>query len=125
VVRDGAIHYLGRLDEQVKVRGHRIEIQEVHDLALTVAGVHQVAVSVVQAGLGGLELFVVPVDDATVAAAELVSAVLEHLRANLPAAAVPGKVWVVSQLVANAHGKFDPTATRKLAGGARDAEDPS
>jgi amino acid adenylation domain-containing protein len=129
VVRDGVLRYLGRLDEQVKVRGYRIEIQEVHDLAVAVDGVHQAAVAVSQAGLGGLELFVVPDDGGEVGAgvaaqdgadnAKLVSAVLEHLRAFLPAAAVPGKVWVVPQLVANAHGKWDAEATRALVKGER------
>ncbi len=110
VVRDGVVHYLGRLDEQVKVRGHRIEIQEVHDLVVSVAGVRDAAVVVSQVGLGGLELFVTTDDGA----GDPVSRVLEHLRANLPAAAVPGRVWVVPHLVANAHGKFDADATRAL-----------
>ena len=61
-----------------------------------------------QIGLGGLELFVVAEGDD----GQLVGRVLEHLRANLPAAAVPSKVWVVSHLVANAHGKWDAEATR-------------
>lgn len=110
VVRDGLINYLGRLDEQVKVRGHRIEIQEVHDLVVSVPGVHQAAVAVSQVGLGGLELFVVAESEDD----DPVSRVLEVLRANLPAAAVPGKVWVVPHLVANAHGKWDADATRAL-----------
>lgn len=105
-VRDGALHYRGRLDEQVKVRGYRIEIQEVHDLAVAVDGVAQAAVSVSQVGLGGLELFVVAEGDE-----DPVARVLEHLRANLPAAAVPSKVFVVPHLVANAHGKWDAEAT--------------
>lgn len=116
VLRDGVLHYLGRLDEQVKVRGYRIEIQEVHDLAVAVSGVQQAAVAVSRAGLGGLELFVVPdAPDAGNAGDDgLVTRILEHLRANLPAAAVPAKVLVVPQLVANAHGKWDADATRAL-----------
>lgn len=110
VVRHGALHYLGRQDEQVKVRGYRIEITEVHNLALAVPGVVEAAVAVSQSGLGGLELFVVPEGDRP----PTVAAVLEHLRANLPGAAVPSKVWVVPELVANAHGKWDPDATRSL-----------
>jgi acyl-coenzyme A synthetase/AMP-(fatty) acid ligase len=111
VVKDGQIHYLGRLDEQVKVRGHRIEIQEVHDLAVSVDGVGQAAVAVSQTGLGGLELFVVPDGPAK----DLVARVLERLRAELPAAAVPERVRIVPNLVVNAHGKWDPAATRSLA----------
>ncbi len=113
VVRDGQLYYLGRLDEQVKVRGHRIEIQEVHDLAAAVPGVAQVAVALSQTGLGGLELFVVPGGDH--AADGLVARVLERLRAELPAAAVPERVRIVPNLVVNAHGKWDPAATRALA----------
>ncbi len=121
-IADGVLHYRGRLDEQVKVRGHRIEIQEVHDLAVAVAGVHQAAVAVKKEGLGDLELFVVPDHPAegtgaaktTPDRAKLVAAVLEHLRAFLPAAAVPRTVWVVPQLVTNAHGKWDAEATRAL-----------
>ena len=111
MIRDGVLHYLGRLDEQVKVRGHRIEIQEVHDLAVSVPGVLQAAVAVSQVGLGGLELFVVVESGGP---DNTVGRVLEHLRAHLPAAAVPGKVWVVPHLVANAHGKWDAEATRAL-----------
>ncbi|HEX3946427.1 MAG TPA: amino acid adenylation domain-containing protein [Acidimicrobiales bacterium] len=114
VLRDGLVDCLGRLDEQVKVRGHRIEIQEVNDLAVAVDGVAQAAVAVRKVGLGGLELFVV-VDQAGTGEdgdGVLVSRVLEHLRAQLPAAAVPERVWIVPELVVNAHGKWDPEATR-------------
>ncbi|MGH9088364.1 MAG: amino acid adenylation domain-containing protein [Acidimicrobiales bacterium] len=113
VVCDGQLHYLGRLDEQVKVRGHRIETQEVHDLAVAVPGVAHAAVTVSQTGLGGLELFVVPDGDAR--AEGLVARVLERLRGELPGAAVPERVRIVPNLVVNAHGKWDPAATRALA----------
>ena len=109
---DGQLHYLGRLDEQVKVRGFRIEIHEVRDLAESVHGVVQAAATLSQKGLGGLELFVVPDVEAP---ADLVARVLERLREELPAAAVPERVFVVRNLVVNAHGKWDPEATRQLA----------
>ncbi len=109
---DGQLHYLGRLDEQVKVRGFRIEIHEVRDLAESVDGVASAAAAVSQKGLGGLELFVVPEGEV---GTDLVARVLERLRAELPAAAVPERVFVVPNLVVNAHGKWDPDATRQLA----------
>ena len=121
---DGQLHYLGRLDEQVKVRGFRIEIHEVRDLAESVQGVAQAAATLSQRGLGGLELFVVPDGLAPAPApapvpvpdpAGLVAKVLERLREELPAAAVPERVFVVPNLVVNAHGKWDPDATRQLA----------
>lgn len=111
IVEDGQLRYLGRLDEQVKVRGHRIEIHEVRSLAESVDGVAEAAAVVNTSGLGGLELFVVPEDGA----ANLVARVLERLRAELPSAAVPERVRIVPNLVVNAHGKWDPEATRALA----------
>jgi D-alanine--poly(phosphoribitol) ligase subunit 1 len=110
-VRDGQLNYLGRLDEQVKVRGHRIEIAEVRDLAISVAGVSDAAAALTQKGLGGLELFIV----AESGGVDLVTKVLERLREELPAAAVPERVFVVPNLVVNAHGKWDAEATRALA----------
>ena len=121
VIREGQLHYRGRLDEQVKVRGVRIEIQEVTDLARSVAGVADCAARVSQSALGGIELFVVHHAPGGTGAGDtddkkaLVARVLERLRAELPAAAVPERVLVVPNLVANAHGKWDPEATRALA----------
>ncbi len=109
---DGQLHYRGRLDEQVKVRGFRIEIHEVRDLAESVDGVAHAAAAVSARGLGGLELFVVPEGETD---PDLVARVLERLRAELPAAAVPERVFVVPNLVVNAHGKWDADATRQLA----------
>ena len=121
-VRDGTLHYLGRLDEQVKVGGYRIEIQEVRSLVLSVPGVAHAAVTVAPTGAGGmarLELFVVAAEGA---GADLVTRVLERLRAELPSAAVPERVHLVPNLVVNAHGKWDVQATRALAENvARDA----
>lgn len=119
VVEDRVVHYRGRLDEQVKVRGYRIEIREVQALAAGVDGVEEAAVAVSQAGLGGLELFVVAGDGG----GDLRQRILEHLRANLPAAAIPAKVWVVPGLVANAHGKWDPDATRATVTGGTGEEE--
>lgn len=109
VVDDGELRYLGRLDDQVKVRGFRIEIQEVRRVARSVEGVAEAEVVLSREGLGGLELFVVPEGDAE---GSLVARVLERLRAELPSAAVPERVHLTRTLVANAHGKFDPEKTR-------------
>jgi amino acid adenylation domain-containing protein len=43
---DGEIVVLGRIDEQVKLRGLRIELGEVENTVLTIAGVHNAAVRI-------------------------------------------------------------------------------
>ncbi|CAH9049677.1 Linear gramicidin synthase subunit D [Pseudoalteromonas sp. CIP111854] len=40
----GRLHYLGRTDEQVKVRGHRVELSDIEHNILNLAGVAHVAV---------------------------------------------------------------------------------
>ncbi len=39
---DGAIEYIGRVDEQVKIRGHRVELYEVSNVLLKIAGISEV-----------------------------------------------------------------------------------
>ncbi len=49
---DGAIEFLGRIDNQVKIRGHRIELGEVEAALMRQAGVKE-AVVVAREGVGG------------------------------------------------------------------------
>ena len=49
---DGAIEFLGRIDNQVKIRGHRIELGEIEAALMRQAGVKE-AVVVAKEGIGG------------------------------------------------------------------------
>ena len=53
--RGGEIEYLGRVDQQVKVRGYRIELQEVERALLEVEGVEEAA-AVVSERAGGKQI---------------------------------------------------------------------
>ncbi|MGF9825596.1 tyrocidine non-ribosomal peptide synthetase TycC, partial [Brevibacillus agri] len=107
---DGTIEYIGRADEQVKVRGHRIEIGEIESAVLAYQGIDQAVV-------------VARDDDAAygpylcayvVAAAEVsVSGLRSHLAKELPAYMVPSYFVQLEQLPHSANGKVDRKALPK------------
>ncbi|OWA19269.1 hypothetical protein B9W68_01910 [Streptomyces sp. CS227] len=103
---DGTIHLIGRLDHQVKIRGHRIELGEV-DAALGRHPVVEEAVTVVRLGQQGhgvgLTAYVVPSEGAALTAGLL----RDHLRATLPDHMVPDTYVALDALPLSANGKID------------------
>ena len=102
----GDLEFLGRLDDQVKVRGYRVELGEVQSAFLQCPGVRAAAV-VAPAGPGGrtLAAFYVPTAE-PVPKAEIVSA----LRAVLPSYMVPGRIVALGELPLTDTGKVDRAA---------------
>ncbi|MBP0455848.1 amino acid adenylation domain-containing protein, partial [Kitasatospora sp. RG8] len=110
---EGWLEYLGRVDEQVKVRGFRVELGEVQAV---VAGHVGVARSVVVAredvpGDRRLVAYVVPVEGVVGSGAgELAGSVREFVAGRLPSYMVPSAVVVLGVLPLNANGKVDRAA---------------
>lgn len=110
---DGQLVYLGRLDDEFKFSGHRIDPAEVETALLNCAGVREAAVLGVEtaAGLKRLVAFVVvdttsPTPDDAALGAEL--------GGLLPAAAVPTRFVRVAALPRNANNKIDRHGLRAL-----------
>jgi amino acid adenylation domain-containing protein len=101
----GEIEFLGRADSQVKLRGFRIELEEIEAALLECPGVSGGAAVAVRndgAGVQQLAGYVVGSIDET--------AVKAHLRARLPAYMIPGTIDEVSALPVLPSGKLDRSA---------------
>jgi len=99
---DGLLDFAGRVDDQVKVRGFRVELREVEQVAEEQAGVTTAAAFVLESG-DALGLAVVPVTGVSVDTNEL----RVRCKDRLPTYMVPGVIEVVSALPATANGKVD------------------
>ncbi|MGW0853449.1 amino acid adenylation domain-containing protein, partial [Streptomyces sp. NPDC002624] len=100
---DGELEYAGRADQQVKVRGFRIEPGEVEAALATHPGVTQAAVVARDDRLVG---YVVPRPGAALRPAELAA----HLRERLPDYLVPSAFVVLDVLPLTPNGKLDRAA---------------
>ncbi|GAA3546971.1 hypothetical protein GCM10022419_028980 [Nonomuraea rosea] len=101
---DGQLQFLGRADDQVKVRGHRIEPAEVETV---LAGHESVAQAAVALRDGRLVAYLVP----GAAGRDLaVAGVLAHAVAALPAHLVPSDFVVLDALPVTSQGKLDRAA---------------
>jgi amino acid adenylation domain-containing protein len=115
---DGALVYLGRLDDQVKISGYRVEPGEVEAAVARCTGVRQCAVVVGEAhGLATLVGFVVPEAGADLDLARL----RVELEQNLPAHLVPSVLHPVLELPLAPSGKVD---RRKLSAPVEDPPPP-
>ncbi len=107
---DGCLVYAGRLDEQVKVRGHRVELGEVEQALHRHPEVRECAVA---ASGGRLVAYVVPR-----AGAPAVADVLAEAARWLPDFMVPGDVRFLDGLPLTGNGKLDRRALAELASSA-------
>ncbi|GAB3007452.1 amino acid adenylation domain-containing protein [Saccharothrix stipae] len=108
---DGEFEFLGRIDEQVKVQGYRVEPAQVELALLDLPAVRAaVAAAVEPARLGRVLVAHVVVADGTgqVSEADLKAA----LRDRLPAYMVPSRIRVVASLPRTRNGKVDRRAVQ-------------
>ena len=111
---DGEYVYLGRIDHQVKVLGHRVELAEIEAAIAQDPGVTQAVALGWPVRDGSAEGIV-----AFVTGRELESTRIIHaVRATLPDYMTPKQVFVVDALPLNANGKIDrPLLTKQLEAG--------
>ncbi|MFG1891266.1 amino acid adenylation domain-containing protein [Micromonospora sp. NPDC049051] len=105
---DGSLEYLGRLDDQIKLHGVRIEPGEVEAALRRQPGVDAAAVTLYRPPAGDAELvaYVVPAAGARIDADGLRDALAD----GLPTALVPSTVIRLDTLPLTANGKLDRAA---------------
>ncbi|OON32455.1 MULTISPECIES: non-ribosomal peptide synthetase [unclassified Micromonospora] len=119
---DGVLHFRGRLDRQVKVRGHRVEPAEVERrIERLLPGVRHCRVVARQAAQGTereLVAFCVPAR-----AGDPLAGALDVLRRTLAPQHRPAAVLPVDRFPVTAHGKLDERALLAVALDAADRHD--
>ena len=116
---DGLISYHGRIDAQVKLRGHRIELGAIESVLAAQPGVRAAACALQQTGRGALLVaFIVPAGSAEEVRIDALEGVL---RETFPAYMVPSRFGVLAALPMNVGGKLDRSALPLLGVEAREA----
>jgi len=110
--QNGDLHFLGRIDSQVKVRGYRIELAAIEAQLCELPGIREAGCRV-QGDVGRelLAAHVVAAPDADVVAASMA----ERLRAVMPDYMVPARFAVVDRLPTLVSGKLDRRALPEIA----------
>jgi D-alanine--poly(phosphoribitol) ligase subunit 1 len=102
----GLFHHLGRVDNQVKIHGHRVELEDIEAQVRIVAGVDQVAAVAWPVEDGVARAIVCFVAGSATPAARI----REALRGRLPPHMVPAEIRAVPALPVNASNKLDRRA---------------
>jgi amino acid adenylation domain-containing protein len=109
---NGVIHYLGRLDNQVQVRGHRVELQEVEyaiSRLLDTGSAICIPWPIVDGVASNIHAFVTDKP-----ASVSVEDILHHCSATLPDYMVPETIHLIDEYPLNPNGKIDRRALASL-----------
>ncbi len=107
----GCLTYLGRIDHQIKVRGYRVELQEIEAVIRGVCGTDQVVSlpwPVHDGSADGVVAFI-----AGTTALDL-NRILNSCSELLPDYMVPKNIYTIAELPLNANGKVDRPSLSKL-----------
>ena len=105
---DGTLEYMGRADQQVKIRGQRVEVGEIEAALKEIAGVKQAVVAAHELGAGGRQLvaYLVPADEALPSPSDLRCKLAERV----PEYMVPSIFVSLQELPLTPNGKVNRRA---------------
>ncbi|MBK5304814.1 MULTISPECIES: non-ribosomal peptide synthetase [Gammaproteobacteria] len=111
---DGVIEYLGRLDQQVKLRGFRVEPEEIEARLLAQTGVTQAVVLVRETAVGGQLIGYYTSTDSAEAIEAQTTRLKTALAAELPEYMVPAQLMRLDEMPLSPSGKLDRRALPEL-----------
>jgi amino acid adenylation domain-containing protein len=103
---NGPLHFLGRLDNQVKIYGYRVELGEIEAVLREEASTDAVVAigwPLTSSGVGGIVAFIGDME-------KDVPAIISRVRSRLPNYMVPSKIYLLPELPLNANRKVDRKA---------------
>ncbi|MGW1893791.1 non-ribosomal peptide synthetase [Streptomyces sp. NPDC002004] len=113
---DGQLYFLGRRDNQIKLRGHRIELEEIEAAASAVLGGRSCAVVLDREAAGGPRLVGFLEGDPDAAGGDFDEHALHaELSRRLPGPLVPGRWARLASMPTLAGGKPDRAALARMA----------
>lgn len=112
---DGNVEFLGRIDRQIKIRGHRVEPEEVEQLLRQHPAVRQAAVLVPEATAGAPHLLAFFVGARNLGRWEV--ELRAYLEQHLPAHMIPSRFIEIQSVPLNANGKLDRGALLSMMDG--------
>ena len=103
---DGRLEFLGRADQQIKLRGYRVELGDIEAAVRRLAGIRDAAVVLREDEPGERRLvaYVVPLD---AGATPSIDVLQQQLRAQLPDYMVPATIVALDALPLTPNGKID------------------
>jgi amino acid adenylation domain-containing protein len=108
----GCMHYIGRIDNQVKIMGYRVELQEIDCIIKKIVGCDMV-VSVCRSGEGSAGNSIVSFICCEKPITE--REILSLCKSNLPDYMVPRKIYFVDEIPLNNNGKIDGVRLKQMA----------
>lgn len=117
---DGLLRFLGRKDRQVKLRGHRVELDEIEAATNTHQAVEECGAYPLPDAEGSnlVEVAVTVKSSHSISESEL----LKYLKSRLPPYAVPTKILLLEAFPRTGTGKIDRRALAEIAQGKMQAE---
>jgi amino acid adenylation domain-containing protein len=102
-LQDGRLEFLGRIDQQVKIHGYRIELEEIEEQIRQFPGVSDAAVAAIGRGQNDQRIVAWLESKRIIPASQI----REFLRRRLPAYMVPSEFRHVDSIPLNESGKID------------------